>query len=108
MVPHRREEPASYRPTANARKHGPLRSRTGRQIRDFSRATPSFRHAPGDTLLTLIDARFSSRSPRSNLATPTRNTLVSATGPEQFFTLTERATPYNKGAATSWASHHPR
>jgi len=43
-----------------------------------------------------------------DLATPTRNTLVSATGPEQFFTLTERATPYNKGAATSWASHHPR
>jgi hypothetical protein len=49
-VPHLREEPASYRPTATARQHGPLRSRAGRQIRDFSRATPSFRHASGDTL----------------------------------------------------------
>jgi hypothetical protein len=67
MVPHRREEPASYRPTANARKHGPLQSRRGRQIRDFSRATPSFRHASGGTFLTLMDARFSSCSPRSNL-----------------------------------------
>jgi hypothetical protein len=26
-----------------------LRGRAGRQIRDFSRATPAFRHAPGDT-----------------------------------------------------------
>jgi hypothetical protein len=43
-------EPASYRPTATVRQHGPLRSRAGRQIRDFSRATPSFRHASGDTL----------------------------------------------------------
>src|SRR3984893_8860572 len=48
-VPHRREEPASYRPTATARKHGPLRGRAGRQIRDSGRATPSLRHASGDT-----------------------------------------------------------
>jgi hypothetical protein len=39
----------SYRPTATARKHGPLRGRADRQICDFSRATPSFPHAPGDT-----------------------------------------------------------
>ena len=32
-VPHWREEPASYRPTATARRHGPLRGPTGRQIR---------------------------------------------------------------------------
>lgn len=30
----------------------PLRSRTGRQIRDFSRATLSLRHASGDTFLS--------------------------------------------------------
>src|ERR1700755_299639 len=32
-VPHRGEEPASYRPTATARKHGPLRGAAGRRIR---------------------------------------------------------------------------
>ena len=41
VVPHRHEEPASYRPTTTARKHGPLQSRTGRQIRDVDRV----RHA---------------------------------------------------------------
>src|SRR5689334_15469978 len=48
-VPHWREEPASYRPIATARKHGPLRGRAGRQIRNSGRATPSLRHASGDT-----------------------------------------------------------
>jgi hypothetical protein len=48
VVPHRREEPASYRPTATARKHGPLRGPAGRQIRNSGRATPSLPHASGD------------------------------------------------------------
>ena len=43
------KNPLPIRPTAIARKHGPLRSRAGRQIRDFSRATPSFRHSSGET-----------------------------------------------------------
>jgi hypothetical protein len=54
------KNPLPIRPAATARQHGPLRGRAGRQIRDFSRATPSFRHASGDTLLILIDALFSS------------------------------------------------
>jgi hypothetical protein len=48
-VPHRGEEPACYRPTATARKHGPLRGPAGRQIRNSGRATPSLRRASGDT-----------------------------------------------------------
>jgi hypothetical protein len=44
------KNPLPIRPAATARQHGPLRGRAGRQIRDFSRATPSFRHASGDTL----------------------------------------------------------
>src|SRR5215831_6461539 len=48
-VPHRGEEPACYRPTATARKHGPLRGLAGRQIRNSGRATPSLRRTSGDT-----------------------------------------------------------
>ena len=48
-VPHRREEPASYRPTATARKRGPLRGPAGQQIRYSGRATPSLRYASGDS-----------------------------------------------------------
>jgi hypothetical protein len=48
-VPHRGEEPACYRPTATARKHGPLRGPADRQIRNSGRATPSLRRASGDT-----------------------------------------------------------
>jgi hypothetical protein len=44
------KNPLPIRPAATARQNGPLRGRAGRQIRDFSRATPSFRHASGDTL----------------------------------------------------------
>src|SRR5438477_1006978 len=40
------KNPLPIRPTATARKYGPLRGRAGRQIRDFSRATPSFRGHP--------------------------------------------------------------
>jgi hypothetical protein len=43
------KNPLPIRPAATARQNGPLRDRNGRQIRDFSRATPSFRHASGDT-----------------------------------------------------------
>jgi hypothetical protein len=43
------KNPLPIRPTATARKHGPLRGRTDRQIRDFSRATPSPGHLSGDT-----------------------------------------------------------
>src|SRR6202007_2091955 len=57
-VPHRREEPASYRPTATARKHGPLRGPAGRQIRNSGRAMPSLRHASGDTSSSRL-TRFS-------------------------------------------------
>jgi len=42
-VPHWREDPLPIRPTATARKHGPLRrGRADRQIRDFSRLRPPF------------------------------------------------------------------
>src|SRR5215470_6090168 len=34
---------------ATARKHGPLRGPAGRRIRNSGRATPSLRHASGDT-----------------------------------------------------------
>ena len=43
------KNPLPTRPAATARKHRPLRRPAVRQIRDFSRATPSFRHEPGDT-----------------------------------------------------------
>src|SRR5580693_2391941 len=36
------KNPLPIRPAATARKQGPLRGRAGRQIRDFSRATPPF------------------------------------------------------------------
>jgi hypothetical protein len=42
------KNPLPIRPTAIARKHGPLRSRAVRQIRDFGRAAPTFRRASGD------------------------------------------------------------
>jgi hypothetical protein len=58
------KNPLPIRPVATARQHGPLRGRAGRQIRDLSRATPSFRHASSDTPLILIDAFFSSCLPR--------------------------------------------
>jgi hypothetical protein len=44
------KNPLPIRPTVTARKHGPLQGRADRQIRDSSRATPSFRHASGETL----------------------------------------------------------
>jgi hypothetical protein len=44
------KNPLPIRPAVTARKHGPLQGRADRQIRDSSRATPSFRHASGDTL----------------------------------------------------------
>ena len=43
------KNPLPTRPAATATKHRPLRRPAVRQIRDFSRATPSFRHEPGDT-----------------------------------------------------------
>src|SRR5215472_6491223 len=66
-VPHRREEPASYRPTATAKKHGPLQSRAGRQIREVGRGYALPFVTPPATVLILIDARFSSCSPRSTI-----------------------------------------
>jgi hypothetical protein len=48
-VPHRSEEPASYPAGRDHQKTRRLAGPRRRQIRDFSRATPSFRHAPGDT-----------------------------------------------------------
>src|SRR6516164_8826462 len=65
VVPHRHEEPASYRPTTTARKHGPLQSRTGRQIRDVDRGYALLWSRLRRHCLILIDARFSSCSPRS-------------------------------------------
>src|SRR6516162_5698091 len=67
VVPHRHEEPASYRPTTTARKHGPLQSRTGRQIRDVDRGYTLLWSRLRRHYLILIDARFSSCSPRSTL-----------------------------------------
>ena len=52
------EEPASYRPTATATKHSPLRGPAGRQIRNSGRAMPSLRHASGDTSSSRL-TRFS-------------------------------------------------
>src|SRR6516225_1905135 len=66
VVPHRHEEPASYRPTTTARKHGPLQSRTGRQIRDVDRGYTLLWSRLRRHCLILIDARFSSCSPRSS------------------------------------------
>jgi hypothetical protein len=43
------KNPLPIPPAATARKHGPLRGRDRRQVRDFSRATPSFRRASGNT-----------------------------------------------------------
>jgi hypothetical protein len=43
------KNPLPIRPAATARKHRPLRRRAVRQIRDFSRAMPSFRRASGDS-----------------------------------------------------------
>jgi hypothetical protein len=43
------KNPLPTRSAATARKQRPLRRRAVRQIRDFSRATLSFRHASGDT-----------------------------------------------------------
>jgi hypothetical protein len=43
------KNPLPIRPAVTARKHGPQQGRASRQIRDFSRATPSLRHASGDT-----------------------------------------------------------
>jgi hypothetical protein len=43
------KNPLPIRLAATARKHRPLRRPAVRQIRDFSRATPSFRYEPGDT-----------------------------------------------------------
>src|SRR5246127_1033703 len=45
-VPHRREEPASYRPTATARKNGPLRDPAGRTICNSGRAPPPPENTP--------------------------------------------------------------
>jgi len=56
----------SDRPTATSKRHGPLQSRAGRQIRDvgWGYALPFV--TPPETVLILIDARFSSCSPRSS------------------------------------------
>ncbi len=65
-VPNRGEEPASYRPTAIARKHGPLRGRAGSpnsQLRS-GYALPSSRIRRHS--LILIDVLFSSCSPLNN------------------------------------------
>jgi hypothetical protein len=43
------KNPLPIRHAATARKQRPLQRRAVRQIRDFSRATPSFHHEPGDT-----------------------------------------------------------
>jgi len=43
------KNPLPIRPAATASQRAPLRRCAGRQIRDFSRATPSFHHASGDT-----------------------------------------------------------
>jgi hypothetical protein len=43
------KNPLPIRPAATARQRAPLRGRAVRQIRNFRRATPSFRHEPGDT-----------------------------------------------------------
>src|SRR6266480_4396942 len=44
------KNPLPIRPAPTARQHGPLRGRAVRQIRDVSRATPSFRHASRATV----------------------------------------------------------
>src|SRR5439155_8905733 len=73
--PHWREEPASYRPTAIARKHGPERGRAGRQIRNSGRATPSLRHASGHTSSSRL-TRCSHPVRRAAEATTPRRALM--------------------------------
>ena len=48
-VPHRREEPASYPAGRDRQTTRPFQGRAVRRIRNVSRATPSCRHASGDT-----------------------------------------------------------
>ena len=48
-VPHQREEPASYPTGRDRQKTWPLQGPARRQIRASGRATPSLRHASGDT-----------------------------------------------------------
>ena len=57
-VPHQREEPASYPVGRNRQPTRPFQGRAVRRIRNVSRATPSRRHASGDT--------FSSRLTRAS------------------------------------------
>src|SRR5713101_5584076 len=56
-VPHRREEPATYPTGRDRQPTRPFQGRAVRRIRNVSRATPSRRHASGDT--------FSSRLTRA-------------------------------------------
>jgi len=56
-VPHRHEEPASYPVDHDRQQTRPFQGRVVRRIRNVSRATPSCRHASGDT--------FSSRLTRA-------------------------------------------
>jgi hypothetical protein len=48
-VPHRREEPASYPAGRDRQPTRPFQGRAVRRIRNVSRATPSCRHASGDS-----------------------------------------------------------
>src|ERR1700675_898870 len=57
-VPHRHEEPASYPVDHDRQTTRPFQGRAVRRIRNVSRATPSRRHASGDT--------FSSRLTRAS------------------------------------------
>src|SRR4029077_7415340 len=59
------KNPLPIRPTAIARKHGPLRGRAVRQIRTSVGLRPPF-VAIRRRFLILIDARFSSRLSRSS------------------------------------------
>jgi hypothetical protein len=53
------KNPLPIRTAATARQRAPSRRVRRRRIRDFSRATPSFRHKPGGILIS-IDALLSS------------------------------------------------
>src|SRR5262249_46106614 len=64
-VPHRHEEPLPIRPAVTPRKHGPTGPWAGRQIRDFSRATPSLRDASGYTFSSWLTRSSHPASPSS-------------------------------------------
>jgi Predicted pPIWI-associating nuclease len=76
------KNPLPVRPAVTARKHGPLRGPAGRQIRDFSRATPSLRFRRHS--LIPIDVLFSSCLPLSSIGKLSSSSMPSPRETSEF------------------------